>query len=396
MAARGTLRCHVAEGEDPAPVFEPHPDVAVSAEPPRGIDRRAPGEALVAREHHETASLVCVLPHQAAEFIAVGRTKDERLAGIFILHFGNEDRIGPGETSVGGDGLEDPERGFIRSLRPLVIESEITTVLQLHDAAEGHDAGKAERRHLAPGRTLVLAHDRGHPRAAAFAESGRPDPDPGFSRRIDESVNAGTVLVRRVAGRQGLVEPRPGETAVTAFRHGSGGPAVIDAPDGEDRFLIGHQQGRGMSLVGLLRARRDDDVAVFFLRQIDEGQIGSVGGEGQSRDRGEESGGDPFHARSIAGMGAAASTRSRLKRLPTKEGQVGESTLSGRRLPVTGYRSPGRRPRFQNETGFRFLGKVSRSIASPIRVVARAQNRYRSNRSMPQICGDWIQTKKTS
>ena len=280
-----------------------------------------------------------VLPQQTTKLFAVGRTKDERLAGIFILYRSNDLRVGPGETSVCRDRLEDFERGFIRAIGPLVVEAEVTTVFQLHDAAESHDAGKAERRHLPPGRALVLAHDRGHSRTAAFAKRRRPDPDPGFSRRIDEPVNAGTVLMHRVAGRQSLVEPRPGEASVTAFGHGTGGTAVIDAPDREDRFLIGHQQGRGMPLVDLLRPRRDDDVAGSFPREIDERQIGSIGGESQGRERGEQGGGDPFHARSITGMGAAASTRSR---------QKGGRSVS-QPCQVACRRSPGRRRAFKTK-----------------------------------------------
>jgi hypothetical protein len=207
---------------------------------------------------------VGVLAHQAAEFAAIGRTKDEGFAGILPFDGGDGFRIAPGEASVGGEGLIHHEWRLVGAIGSFVIEPEITAVFQFHDAAEGHDAGKAERRHFFPRLAFVLAHDRGHAGSSAFAEGGGPDPDPRLARRIDEPVDAGTILMGRKAGGEPVVETCPGESAVFALRHGAGRATVIDAPHGVDRFAIGHQQGGGMSLIDLRGACGDDDVAIRF------------------------------------------------------------------------------------------------------------------------------------
>ena len=51
---------------------------------------------------------------------------------------------------------------------------------------------------------------------------------------------------------------------------------MIDAPDGEDRPVIRHQQGCRMSLVKGVRTGTDDHLAFLLAREIDDPKVGLV------------------------------------------------------------------------------------------------------------------------
>ena len=154
-----------------------------------------------------------------------------------------------------------------------MVESEGAAVLEADDAAERHHAGEVERGHFFPGLPFVLAHDAGHARAATFAEGGGEDPEAGFADRVDDAINARTVLVGREPLRQGGVETCPGFAAIVAAGHRAGGAAVVDAPDREDRLAVRHQQGRRMALVKRRRACGHDHMAFPLSRKVDQWQV---------------------------------------------------------------------------------------------------------------------------
>ena len=58
--------------------------------------------------------------------------------------------------------------------------------------------------------------------------------------------------------------------------HGAGGTAVIDAPDGVDGFLIGHQQCGRVSLIDFGSTGGDDRLSLGLFGKIDERQL--IGG----------------------------------------------------------------------------------------------------------------------
>ena len=202
-------------------------------------------------------------------------------------------RLAPREATVGGDRLQHFERCFVRTAGAFVVEAEIAAILEPHDAAEGHDAGEAERWHFLPCFALVLAHDARHAGTFARALGGGKDPQALLARRIGHAVDAGAVLMRLEAGRHEFIHARPCDAAVVAARHRPGSTAVVDAPHAEDRLAIRHQNSRRMTLISLLRACGDDRVAVLLIRDVHDGQIGFVFGRNEGG--GEEGEGKKTH-----------------------------------------------------------------------------------------------------
>jgi hypothetical protein len=224
-----------AEGDHKPTVGSRDAHVAITRQAPRGLDRLAPGLALVAAEHHEAPVTMAVFPQQAAKLLAVGRAKAVRLAGIASFDLRDHDRLAPREPAVGGAAGEHLERGAILAARPAVVEPERAAVLQSHDARESHHAAKAEGWHLPPARPVVVAHDRGHPASlgsAAFA--GRKKPEPAGAVGSLEAIDARAVPVVAEGRRERVVEPGPGLAAVSGFGHRSRVAAVAHAPDSED------------------------------------------------------------------------------------------------------------------------------------------------------------------
>ena len=240
-----TVECLVAEGDHQPSVGRVHAHVPVACQAPGRVLRLAPGLAFVRAEHHQAASLVRVLPHQAAKFLAVRRAEGERLAGRLALDLGHHAGFGPGHPAVGGSRLHRLE-GV--SPRRAVIQAEVAAVLQANDRAERHDALKAQRLHLLPRLATVFANNAGHARLR------RENPQLLLALGIDHSIDARAVPVRLESRRQLVVQAFPSESAVVAAGHGPGRPAVPQRPDAEQRLPIRHQQRRGVALVDLLRA----------------------------------------------------------------------------------------------------------------------------------------------
>jgi hypothetical protein len=74
-----------------------------------GVHGLRPCFALVAAEHDEAGAAALVLAHEAAEFIAIGRTEDIRLAGVLAVELGaiaGQHRLGPGEAAIACGGLQ--------------------------------------------------------------------------------------------------------------------------------------------------------------------------------------------------------------------------------------------------------------------------------------------------
>lgn len=214
-----------------------------------------------------------VLSHQSTEFPTIRGAKDERLAGVFSLDFGDDPGFGPGKTAVFGDRLQDFERGPIATVGPLVVEPEVAAILQWHDAAESHHAGEPERRHFLPSLTTVLTHDGRHARPAARPEGRRKNPEPFFSMGAGDPINARAIEVLGVTRRQGVIEPSPRLATIYAFGHRAGCPTVVDAPDAKDRFAVGHGNRGRVPLVDLGGSLRDDRMTITLAREIHQRKV---------------------------------------------------------------------------------------------------------------------------
>src|SRR5262249_2829869 len=138
---------------------------AIASQSPRCVRRRGPGRTFVAAEHHEAATLVRILAHETAKFGAIGRAKREGLTRILALDGSDDARRPPREATIRRDGLEHLQWRAARTIGAFVIKPDVVPVLQADDTAERHHAGQAERRHLAPGGTVVFADDARHRRA---------------------------------------------------------------------------------------------------------------------------------------------------------------------------------------------------------------------------------------
>ena len=273
VAFRRAVPRLVAEGDHQPTVFRAGAVVAIARQSPRCVHRLAPRRAFVAAEHHQTALLVGVLAQQAAKLRAIRRPKNKGLARILSLHRSDDLRRRPGESAIRSDHLQHFQRCPIRAVRAFVIEAEIASILQPHDAAESHHALVAERRPFLPRLAAILAHDAGHSRAGACAFGGGENPQPLFPRRVHHAVNARAVLMRRETFRQRFIHARPCLPSVITARHRASRTAVVDAPHREDRLPVRHQQRGRMALIGLLRARGHDDVPLLLLRDVHERQI---------------------------------------------------------------------------------------------------------------------------
>ena len=270
----GAVKGLVAEADDHAAVVREDAVMAIAREAPARVDRGRPRRAFILAEYHQATPLVGILAEEAGELLTVGRTKDEGLTGIFTGDFGDDARLGPRETAVGGNRLERHQRGLVGAARAAVVEAQGAAILKSDHAAERHHAGEVERRHFFPCLALVLAHDARHPRATALlAKGGGEDPETGFPGRIDNAVNTRAVLVGRESLRQGGIESRPGQATIIAAGHWAGGATVVDAPDREDRLAVRHQQRRRVALVKRRRARGHDHLAFLLSRKIDQRQV---------------------------------------------------------------------------------------------------------------------------
>jgi hypothetical protein len=113
---------------------------------------------------------------------------------------------------------------------------------------------------------------------AAFAEGGGEDPEAGFAGRVDDAVDARTILVGREAlGKLG-VEACPSPAAVVAARHRPGRAAMVDAPHRENRAAVRHEEGRRVALIDRRRAGADDDLAFLLPRHIHDRKVGLLFG----------------------------------------------------------------------------------------------------------------------
>jgi hypothetical protein len=93
-----------------------------------------------------------------------------------------------------------------------------------------------------------------------------------------------------------VIDARPRHAAVIAACHRPGSTAVVDAPHAEDRLAIREQRRRRMPLINLLRARGDDRVTIFLIRDVHDGQIGLIFG-GNESGGGKESDGQDAHSK---------------------------------------------------------------------------------------------------
>ena len=264
--------------------------MAITGEAPRRVDRLAPSRALVAAEHHEACPGAAILPHDAAEFIAAGRAEHGGLAGIFSTEcraIAGHDRIRPGEPAVAGDRLEYLKIGILPPC-PAVEHAERRAVLQWHDAGERHHVaeqgiageGRRKRRLLPPRVSIVFADDPRHPALKPLGDrprmflvgerAGRKHPEPLPSLRIDNPVDARTVLEIDIVGRQRVVDPRPCEAAVVAPRHRSCMAAVPHVPDAKHRLAVGKQRRGRVRVIRLGCALCDHDLSLRLLGDIED------------------------------------------------------------------------------------------------------------------------------
>ena len=87
MSPSGTVLSHITKGDDPPSVLRLQSIMTISRQAPWGVDWFAPILTLVSTEHHQATPLVFVLPHQAAQFRAIGGAQDEWFARVLALYF---------------------------------------------------------------------------------------------------------------------------------------------------------------------------------------------------------------------------------------------------------------------------------------------------------------------